>query len=82
MMKYDSGFKLSEMDLKIRGPGDFFGVRQWGIPDFAMNALKDQKVIEKIKESADKIIEKDPGLEKYPVLKKRLESFSEKIHLE
>ncbi|MDD5639548.1 MAG: ATP-dependent DNA helicase RecG [Candidatus Pacebacteria bacterium] len=82
MMKYDNGFKLSEMDLKIRGPGDFFGVRQWGIPDFAMNTLKDSRIIEKIKETAEKIIEKDVQLEKYPALKKRFESFSEKIHLE
>jgi ATP-dependent DNA helicase RecG len=81
-MKYDSGFKLSEMDLKIRGPGDFFGVRQWGIPDFAMNALKDSRIIEKIKETAEEIIERDITLEKYPALKKRFESFSERIHLE
>ncbi|MCK9578516.1 ATP-dependent DNA helicase RecG [bacterium] len=82
MVKYDNGFKLSEMDLKIRGPGDFFGVKQWGIPDFAMNALKDPKIIEKIKESADEIIEKDPNLDQFPALKKRLESFSERVHLE
>jgi ATP-dependent DNA helicase RecG len=82
MKKYDSGFKLSEMDLKIRGPGDFFGVKQWGIPDFAMNALKDAKKIEEIKETADEIIEKDPLLKKYPNLKKRLEVFAERIHLE
>jgi ATP-dependent DNA helicase RecG len=82
MIKYDNGFKLSEMDLKIRGPGDFFGVRQWGIPDFAMNALKDPRTIEKIKETADEIIENDPQLEKYPILKTRLDSFSERIHLE
>lgn len=82
MKKYDSGFKLSEMDLKIRGPGDFFGVKQWGIPDFAMNALKDAKKIEEIKETADEIIEDDPSLKKYPNLKKRLEVFAERIHLE
>ncbi|MCK9393878.1 MAG: ATP-dependent DNA helicase RecG [Candidatus Paceibacterota bacterium] len=82
MIKYDSGFKLSEMDLKIRGPGDFFGVRQWGIPDFAMNALKDSRIIEKIKETAEEIIGYDIQLKKYPTLKVRLESFSEKIHLE
>lgn len=82
MKKYDSGFKLSEMDLKIRGPGDFFGVKQWGIPDFAMNALKDAKKIEEIKETADEIIEADSSLKKYPNLKKRLEVFAERIHLE
>lgn len=79
MIKYDSGFKLSEMDLKLRGPGDFFGVRQWGLPDFAMNALKDIKKIKPAREAAEKIF---PELEKHPLLKRRLEAFEEKIHLE
>lgn len=79
MIKYSSGFKLSEMDLKLRGPGDFFGVRQWGLPDFAMNALKDIKKTKLGREAAEEIF---PQIEKYPLLKRRLESFEEKIHLE
>ena len=79
MIKYDSGFKLSEMDLKLRGPGDFFGVRQWGLPDFAMNALKDIKKTKLGREAAEEIF---PQIEKYPLLKRRLEAFEEKIHLE
>ncbi len=82
MLKYDSGFKLSEIDLKLRGPGDFFGVRQWGLPDFAMSALNDIKIIAKTKEAAEKIIKRGSSLEKYPNLKSRIESFEEKIHLE
>jgi ATP-dependent DNA helicase RecG len=79
MVKYDSGFKLSEMDLKLRGPGDFFGVRQWGLPDFAMNALKDIKKTKIARDAAEEIF---PRLEKYPLLKRRLEAFEEKVHLE
>ncbi|MFZ3054464.1 MAG: ATP-dependent DNA helicase RecG, partial [Minisyncoccales bacterium] len=79
MIKYDSGFKLSEMDLKLRGPGDFFGVRQWGLPDFAMDALKDIKKTRLAREAAEEIF---PQLEKYPLLKRRLEAFEERIHLE
>ena len=79
MIKYDSGFKLSEMDLKLRGPGDFFGIRQWGLPDFAMNALKDIKKTKMAREAAEEIF---PQLEKYPLLKRRLEAFEEKVHLE
>jgi ATP-dependent DNA helicase RecG len=82
MVKYDSGFKLSEMDLKIRGPGDFFGVKQWGIPDFAMNALKDPDIIREIRETAKELTDNDPYLDSFPILKKRLELFSEKVHLE
>jgi ATP-dependent DNA helicase RecG len=79
MIKHDSGFKLAEMDLKLRGPGDFFGVRQWGLPDFAMNALKDIKKTKLAREAAEEIF---PQLEKYPILKRRLEAFEEKVHLE
>lgn len=79
MIKYDSGFKLSEMDLKLRGPGDFFGIRQWGLADFAMNALKD---IKKTKLARDAAEETYPNIEKYPLLKRRLEAFEEKVHLE
>ncbi|MFA5086512.1 MAG: ATP-dependent DNA helicase RecG [Candidatus Paceibacterota bacterium] len=79
MIKYDSGFKLSEIDLKLRGPGDFFGVRQWGLPDFAMDALKDIKKVKFARDAAEKIF---PQLEKHPLLSRRLEAFEEKVHLE
>ncbi len=82
MIKYDNGFKLSEIDLKLRGPGDFFGVKQWGLPDFAMSSLQDENIVKKIKETAQEILQKDSELESYPTLKKRLEVFEEKIHLE
>jgi ATP-dependent DNA helicase RecG len=82
MTKYDNGFELSEMDLKIRGPGDFMGVRQWGLPDFAMSALKEPHLIEKTKKIAEAILEQSPDLSKFPNLKTRLEAFENKIHLE
>ncbi len=41
------GFRLAELDLKIRGPGEFFGTRQWGIPAFRMgNLVRDQDILE------------------------------------
>jgi ATP-dependent DNA helicase RecG len=79
MIKYDSGFKLSEMDLKLRGPGDFFGVKQWGLPDFAMSALRDVKGIKRAREAAEDMF---PQIQKYPSLERRLEAFEAKIHLE
>ncbi|MFA5086729.1 MAG: ATP-dependent DNA helicase RecG [Candidatus Paceibacterota bacterium] len=82
MIKYDSGFELSEMDLKIRGPGDFIGVRQWGLPDFAMSSLKEPHLIEKTKKIAEAILKQSPDLSKFPTLKTRLEAFEERIHLE
>ncbi|MFA5368793.1 MAG: ATP-dependent DNA helicase RecG [Candidatus Paceibacterota bacterium] len=82
MIKYNSGFALSEMDLKIRGPGDFIGVRQWGLPDFAFESLKEPHLIEKTKKIAETILKQSPDLKKYPILKTRLEAFEERIHLE
>jgi ATP-dependent DNA helicase RecG len=79
MVKYDSGFKLSEIDLNLRGPGDFSGVRQWGIPDFVMSSLNNIELIRETREAAIEII---PHLKKHPMLQKRLKSFEEKVHLE
>ncbi len=82
LSKCENGFELAEEDLKLRGPGDFLGKRQSGIPDLAMSALGNIKLIEKTKNAAQEILDKDPNLKKYPLLKKRVERFSEKIHLE
>jgi len=76
------GFQLAEKDLEIRGPGEIFGVRQWGIPDLAMASLKDIFSVEKARKAAKDILEKDPELKKYPLLRKRLEVFQKRIHLE
>lgn len=82
LVKYDDGFKLAEMDLKIRGPGDFFGVKQWGIPDYAMAALKDINIVSESKKAAEEILKEDPLLKKYALIKRRLEGFEDNVHLE
>jgi len=78
----EDGFKLAEKDLEIRGPGDFVGQRQWGIPDLVMDSLKNIFLVEKTREAAKKILTEDPQLKKYPLLKKKLEEFRKRIHLE
>jgi len=82
MVDFDSGFKVAEKDLEIRGPGDFTGTRQWGIPDLTMESLKDLSLIEKTREAAKAILQQDPELKKYPALREKLKRFREKIHLE
>lgn len=82
LLSSKSGFELAEKDLEIRGPGDFLGKRQWGSADFTMDALKNRHLIEEVKEAAKKILEKDLFLQKYPLLKKRVDSLKDKLHLE
>ena len=82
LVESESGFKLAEKDLEIRGPGDFSGTRQWGIPDFMMSSLKDIHLVEKTRETAKEILQEDPELKKYPLLAEKLGRFRERIHLE
>ncbi|MBI2635503.1 MAG: ATP-dependent DNA helicase RecG [Parcubacteria group bacterium] len=77
-----SGFELAEKDLEIRGPGDFSGVRQSGLPDLAMSSLTDLKLIEETREAAKTLLNNDPALKKYPLLASRLSEFKNRIHLE
>jgi len=82
LVKCSDGFKLAEKDLQIRGPGELYGIRQWGIPDLAMANLKDISLVEKTRETAKEVLEKDPQLKKHPLLKERLKEFEQRIHFE
>lgn len=77
-----NGFELAEKDLEIRGPGQLYGAQQWGIPDFAMEGLFNIFLVEKTRNSAKEILEKDPKLDNYPVLKERLKNLEKRIHFE
>jgi ATP-dependent DNA helicase RecG len=78
----EDGFALAEKDLEIRGPGDFSGTRQWGIPDLMMSSLKDISLVEKTRESAKEILSQDPQLKNFPQLRAKLNSFRQRVHLE
>jgi ATP-dependent DNA helicase RecG len=57
------GFKIAEADLEIRGPGDFLGTRQAGLPEFRVaNIFRDGKLLEQARSEAFALIEKDPDL--------------------
>ena len=77
-----NGFELAEHDLRQRGAGELGGLKQWGISDIGMEAIKNLKMVEAARTEAVKIIETDPELKKYPKLSKRLESSEQKIHFE
>ena len=65
MSKTSDGFKISEEDLKLRGPGDFFGSRQHGLPALKIaDMAEDTEVLKQAQEEARAIIKEDPTLSK------------------
>ena len=83
MAKSNDGFRIAEEDLKIRGPGEFFGTRQSGLPDLKIaNIVRDAILLNAARREAFNLIERDPGLKGFPQLRKSLEAFWEgKIEL-
>ena len=59
----NDGFHLAEVDLELRGPGDFFGTRQSGLPNLRMAHLSDRELLNEARAEAARIIEEDPLLE-------------------
>jgi len=75
MQSTSDGFVIAEEDLKLRGPGEFFGTRQSGLPDLKIaNILRDAEALEAAREEAFALIQEDPGLEKpeHRLLKEKL----------
>lgn len=64
MIDTTDGFRIAEVDLELRGPGDFFGTRQSGIPEFKVaNILTDTRLLEQAREDARALVELDPRLQ-------------------
>ena len=63
MADSDSGLALAEHDLKLRGPGDYFGVRQSGFPELHVATLDDVGLVERARRAAEKVLEHDAALE-------------------
>jgi ATP-dependent DNA helicase RecG len=63
MVATTDGFKIAEVDLEIRGPGDFFGTRQSGLPEFRVaDLLRDGPILEEARRDAEDIVARDPEL--------------------
>ncbi|HET7102402.1 MAG TPA: helicase-related protein, partial [Terriglobia bacterium] len=62
MVNTQDGFELAELDLNMRGPGEFFGTRQSGLPEFrVVNLLRDRKLLELAKLEAARFVNAGPG---------------------
>ncbi|MEK7512793.1 MAG: ATP-dependent DNA helicase RecG [Patescibacteria group bacterium] len=77
-----NGFELAEHDLKLRGPGQFLGVSQTGMPDLAMKALQYPDLVSAAREAAFNTIQKDPTLARHRVLREWLAVFRKTVHWE
>ncbi|MDW4005367.1 ATP-dependent DNA helicase RecG [Staphylococcus saprophyticus] len=75
MTQTTDGFELSERDLEMRGPGDFFGVKQSGLPDFLVaNVVEDYKMLEVARDEAAELIQSGVFFEpQYNILKSFIE---------
>ncbi len=72
MVRTQNGFELAELDLQLRGPGEFFGTRQAGLPDFRVaNIVRDRAMLEIAKQEAARFVE-TPGAEATDAEKKQL----------
>lgn len=84
MEKSNSGFDIAEKDLELRGPGDFFGIRQSGMPEFKLaNLLTDASILKSSQEAAKEIILNDKDLvrEENKKIKEALfEKFGEQLN--
>jgi ATP-dependent DNA helicase RecG len=64
MQETTDGFRLAEVDLQMRGPGEFFGTRQSGMPDLRVANLLDARLIALAREEAERLLEEDLALSK------------------
>lgn len=75
MTKYSDGFKISEKDMELRGPGDIFGVRQHGLPEFKIaNLYEDIEILKEVQKAAEDIVKNQKLVERedYKRLKEHL----------
>ena len=80
LVEYNDGFKLAEIDLALRGPGELLGTKQSGIPDLLMKSLINKEMLSSAQEAALVVLKEDSTLKKWPLLKEAFEDFVQKNH--
>ena len=73
LTKTNDGFRLAEEDLRLRGPGDFFGVRQHGLPGLRVADIGcDTRLLAEAQTAAEELLAKDPDLSHHPATAERV----------
>ena len=82
--RINDGFRLAEEDLRIRGPGDYLGTRQSGLPNLKLARITDQDIVSLARREATRILEHDPDLQdnQYQELSKRLSVYEADLAVE
>lgn len=75
-LKAKNGFELAEYDLQLRGTGELTGTRQWGITDIGMEALKNLRLVEAARTTAQQLIAHDPELRAHPILAEKIKTLT------
>jgi ATP-dependent DNA helicase RecG len=70
-----NGFWIAEKDLELRGPGEFLGTRQSGLPGLRVAQLSDLATLQQAREAAQQLFEQDPQLGAFPQLARQVERF-------
>ncbi len=74
MTKTDDGFKIAEEDLRLRGPGDFFGLRQHGLPGLRVADIGcDTRLLTEAQTAAEELLAHDPSLARHPDTAERVQ---------
>ncbi len=78
----NDGFALAEEDLRRRGPGDLYGLRQSGLPEFKLATLADLTLMRQARDVANRLLADDPLLRTHPLLARRVTAAERTIHRE
>lgn len=79
---HQSGFDIAQKDLVLRGAGQFFGTKQSGVPDMAMEHMANIRLVSLAREYAEQLLVNDPELSSYPLLREALGRLEKQTHWE